>query len=251
MKQDPVHAEEWSQGLAANYIGLGDAVVSANRLRPAAGYQHTALEDYRQALPLYEKLHADYPDHIPNILLLKKPARASPRNSARLVRRNTMRRNLGSPPFSTAARSRSAKRSCAPIQPNTSIKRGLADELMAMSYLLAMSREDLPDASSNCQRALQLTESLASFDPANAEARQDLSSAHFVAGRVCQARGDLDGAAKHYRQSLAILEPLVLEHPDNVETAFDLERVRQGLREMSPAASSALSKLDLSEACKP
>ena len=133
---------------------------------------------------------------------------------------------------------------------NTSLKRRLADELIATCYLLAQSGHDLPDAAGRCERALRLTESLAGLDPANAEARQDLSSAHFVAGRVCQARGDLPDAAQHYRQSLAILEPLVAEHPGNVETLFDLERVRRSLCAALPGGGLAASPRTLA-LCEP
>jgi hypothetical protein len=39
-------------------------------------------------------------------------------------------------------------------------------------------------------------------------------------------------AAQHFRAALGILEPLVRRQPDNVETAFDLERARRGLSEV-------------------
>jgi hypothetical protein len=80
-----------------------------------------------------------------------------------------------------------------------------------------------------CARAREIIQSQATSDPANAEARQDLSSTHFVTARLLQAKGDFAAAAESYRRCLAILEPLVALHPNNVETAFDLLRVREGL----------------------
>ena len=73
---------------------------------------------------------------------------------------------------------------------------------------------------------------LSAIDPPNTEARQDLSSVYFVTARVLQASGDLKRAAESYRRCLTILEPLVAAHPENIETAFDLARVRQGLKEV-------------------
>jgi len=84
-------------------------------------------------------------------------------------------------------------------------------------------------------------EALSAADPANAEARRDLSSVHYVTGRVLQASGDFQAAAESYGRCLRILEPLVAAHPDNVETAFDLARVRRGLQEVT--ASSAGNSL--------
>lgn len=134
---------------------------------------------------------------------------------------------------------------------NTSLKRRLADESIATCYLLAQSGDDLPDATGRCERALELTESLTGLDPAKVEARQDLSSAHFVAGRICQARGDLPDAARHYRQPPAILEPLVAEHPGNVETLFDLERVRRSLRTALPGSGGLAARLKIYAPCEP
>ncbi len=82
-------------------------------------------------------------------------------------------------------------------------------------------------------------ESLAAADPANAEARQDLSTVRFVTGRVLQAAGERQAAAESYRECLRILEPLIAAHPENVQTAFDLAGVRQDLREVQENAADA------------
>ena len=45
-----------------------------------------------------------------------------------------------------------------------------------------------------------------------------------------------EGTADHYRAGIRILEPLVQRHPDNLETAFDLEQARRGLANIVAAA---------------
>ena len=108
-----------------------------------------------------------------------------------------------------------------------------------------MSGEGLPEAMDGCRKALELTGNIAGLDPANAEARQDLRSDDFGTARVYQAQGDLAAAAEHYRHALGMLEPLVAEHPGNVETVFDLSRVRQGLKEVDPAAAVVINSKNL------
>lgn len=61
LQTDPEHAEKWQRGIVADYIGLGDAVVNANRFQPAPGYQQVALDHYRRALPIGETLVANHP----------------------------------------------------------------------------------------------------------------------------------------------------------------------------------------------
>lgn len=68
LKDDPANADDWSRGLVANHVGLGGAVISTNRLRPAAHYHRTALEHYRRALPLCERLYAAHPEQARNSL---------------------------------------------------------------------------------------------------------------------------------------------------------------------------------------
>ena len=236
--QDPAHTEDWLRGVVANDLGLGDAVVSANRFHPAAGHRRTALEWYRRALPLCEKLVAAHPDHAVDSFWLAKTC-------ARIA---TELSEVGSAEHDQAAFKESAnfhRRALAldetalRSEPASALlKRRLADELIATAYLLAMSGETLPKAADHCQQALELMQNLANLDPANAEAQQDLSSVYYVSGRVCQARGDTAAAAENYQRSLDILDPLVAAHPGNVETAFDLARARQGLAEAGSAVAA-------------
>ncbi len=238
LKSDPAHAEEWQRGIVANHIGLGDAVMSENRVQPAAGYQHVALKNYRRALSVSEALVEAYPDS----------AAASAWLAKSCARTATELSELGEAEHDPAAFRESASlhrravtldEAAARLNPtNPAVRRTLADELIAFAYLQSFSGEDLPGALDACRRAQAIVENLATSDPANAEARQDLSTVNYVTGRVLQKKGELTAAAESYRSCLTILEPLVAAHPDNVETAFDLKRVRAGVAEIREAKSN-------------
>jgi tRNA A-37 threonylcarbamoyl transferase component Bud32/tetratricopeptide (TPR) repeat protein len=233
LKSDPAHFEQWERGIVANYLGLGDAVVSANRIKPSTGYQHGALEIYRRALPLCEKLVAAHPDSSADSLLL---AKACARIAIELSELGAAEHDAGAFQealdlhLRTLALEETALRNDPASVP---VRRTLADELIALGYLRALSGENLDQGLNECRRAREIIENQAMSDPANTEARQDLSSLHFVMARLLQAKGDFTAAADSYRLSLKILEPLVAEHPENVETAFDLVRVHDGLRAVS------------------
>lgn len=235
LRDDPAHADDWKRGIAADEIGLGDAVVSANRLQPAADFQRLALEHYRRALPLCEELLAAQPGRTANALLL---AKTYARIAVELSEAGAFEHSAAAFRESAVFHERTLRldENLLRADPgNTLLKRKLADELIATSYLATMSGENLPDAFQKCQRALELTTALSEVDPANAEALQDLSSACFVAGKVCQCQGNFPAAREDYQRSLDILDRLVAQHPGNVETAFDLTRVRQGLKEVELA----------------
>ena len=152
-KDDPAHADDWNRGLAANYVGLGDAIVSANRQRPAAGYQHSALNEYRRALPLCERLYIAHPEQALNaILLVKACSRIATELSEIGAEEHEVKAFEESAAFHRGALAVSeAVLRADPT--NTSFKHRLADELIATSYLLAQSGSDLPDASRHCQCA--------------------------------------------------------------------------------------------------
>ena len=233
LRADPAHAEQWERGIIANHMGLGDAVVSANRLQPAAGYQHAALESYRRALPLSEKLVAAHPSNSNDSLLLAKLC----------SRMATELGELGAAEYNPANFQEALKihlRAVTLIESalkgdpaSATIKRMLGDELLALSYLRALSGENIDQGLNECGRAKEIIESQVANDPVNVEARQDLSSLHFVTARLLQVKGDFTASAESYRLCLKILEPLVAEHPENVETAFDLVRVHEGLTTVS------------------
>ncbi len=230
LRADPARREEWERTVVADDIGLGDVLISAHRFQPDVGAQREALVFFRRALPLAEHLAAANPkDQFPLARICSRLAsvqtdigaaeqdRAAYTGAAQFHRRTVAldEAMLAREPESSA------------------LRRNLADELIAQAYLRAFTGEQLAESLRDCGRAEKIMAPLAAADPANAEARQDLSSVHFVTGRVEQAAGDQAKAAASYRQSLAILEPLVATHPGNVETTFDLARVRLRLREVT------------------
>jgi tetratricopeptide (TPR) repeat protein len=114
---------------------------------------------------------------------------------------------------------------------NAQLRRSFAGALIMKASGHILAERDVDAALRDCDRALTIQTELATADPANAEAQQDLSYAHYTTGRVHQLRNDLSAAAQHFRASLAILGPLVAANPHNNETRFDLERAQRGLAE--------------------
>ncbi|MDQ6625715.1 MAG: hypothetical protein M3Y69_06190, partial [Verrucomicrobiota bacterium] len=115
------------------------------------------------------------------------------------------------------------------------LRRNYAGELVMSAYARVLANEQLPEAEAQSDEGLKIQENLAGADPANAEARQDLAYTYYVNGRIRQLLGDVVQAESNYRQCLAILEPLTAAHPENAETAYDLQRARTGLAELAQA----------------
>jgi tRNA A-37 threonylcarbamoyl transferase component Bud32 len=230
---DPANKEDWERGIVADEVGLGDVLISAHRFKPDASAQRAALLAFQRALPPAERLAAAHPASNSDRFTLARVC-------SRIA---TVQTDIGAAQHDRAAYASASdfhRRTVALDEAmlredpeSTSLRRNLADELIALGYLRSFTGEHLPDSLGDCRRAEEIMTSLSAADPANAEARQDLSSVHFVTGRLLQAQGDPAGAAASYRRCLAILEPLVAAHPGNVETAFDLARVRRQLREVS------------------
>ena len=232
-QSDPAHAEEWERGMVANHVGLGDAIVSRNRNAPTAGFQRLALRHYRQALAVSEKLMAAHPASAVNEFCL---AKAAARVAIELSELGAIDHDPAA--FGEAAalhlRTIALDEAAASREPtNTTVRRTLEDELVAFGYLQTFSGVNLDGGLDACRRAEAIAQSLTASDPANAEARQDLSTVYYVTARLWQKKGNVNAATEAYRSCLRILEPLVTEHPDNVETAFDFKRVQEGLAEMS------------------
>ncbi len=237
-RDDPAHADEWQRGIVADYLGLGDALVSAQRFQPDQAAQDEALENFRRALPISEKLSADHPQSREDTFLL---ARICSRIASLLADIGSTQNNPAAYREAALFHERAVALDEAMLRADPSssaLQRNLADGLIALAYLRAFTGEHLEESLGDCQRAAEIMRSLSASDPANAEARQDLSSVYYVTGRIWQKAGDPARAAASYEQCLQILGPLVAAHPENVETSFDLSRVRKSLEEVQvPPAS--------------
>lgn len=239
LKTDPAHAEQWERGIVANYLGLGSAIINANRLHPTAESQREAIENTRRALAVSESLVARNPGSASDIDLLIKACAGM---GAGLT-------DLGAIEHDDAVYGKALSFHHRAIDlvegqlkndpASAWNQRALADQLIATAYLRALFGKDVDEGLAECRRANEIIRDQATADAANAEAQQDLSSTYFVEARLLQAKGDFGHAEESYRQCLSILQPLVAAHPENVETAFDLSRVREGLNVIASQAAAA------------
>ena len=230
----PEQAPQWHQLIASCHLGLGDAIQAGNHQRGDLEAYRAALRHYRDALPGSEQLVAAHPESVEDLRRLGKVCSRIAGILAELGSRTADDAVLDES-LHFHARRLELDEKAARLDPNNwRLQRNIADGLIAMSYARVLAMRDLPLALQDCARALGIEEPLAAADRQNREAQQDLSYAQYVTGRVYQAQGDRAAAAAHYRRSIRILEPLVAANPNNVETAFDLDRARRGLAETQP-----------------
>jgi tetratricopeptide (TPR) repeat protein len=87
-----------------------------------------------------------------------------------------------------------------------------------------MSADPWPDHGPVCRRSARdcCRERLATSDPGNAYRQRNLSVSYNKVGDVQVARGDMAGALKSYRDSLAIFERLATSDPGNAGWQRDL-----------------------------
>lgn len=232
VNEDSTHTKEWREMIVGCEVGLGDAIEAGNHRREDPVLFRNALEHYRRALAIAEELLAATPN---SVLELRRLARCCTRVAAVLAELGAQTGEAATfdECFALHNRTLELHEVALKLEPeNATIRRNIADELVMTAYAHALARRDLDEAIAKCARALEIEKPLAAADPSNAEAQQDLSFAHYVNGRLFQAKGDPATAEQHYAAALEILEPLVRAHPGNVETSFDLERVRRGLAEV-------------------
>ncbi len=214
--EDARHQHAWRQLLVTSQTGLGDAIQASNhRARDLERYR-AALTRYQEALPHCEQLAVATSAASPESLQLAKTC-SHLAGTLTEIGAKTDEPARFSEAFAFHQRNVALVEAAVNAQgENARFRRILADSLVARAYARTLARRELPGA-------LEILEPLAAADPSNAEAQQDLSYAHYNAGRVLQVQDEAPlAAAEHYRRSLRILEGLVAAHPENAETAFDL-----------------------------
>jgi tetratricopeptide (TPR) repeat protein len=238
LREDPKHADEWRRLVISCHTGLGDAIQAGNHERRDVAAYRAAGDHYERAVPMAEQLVAANPDSVPDLIRLAKvyariagmlPALDIPerepvhfRESIRLHDRN-----------------RELLEKALQLDPgNSQVRRNIAGGLIAKAYARCIATQNLEEAAADSGRAIEMFQPLADADPLNAEAQQDLSYAHYVKGWAHHLHGDHAQAAPHYRISIGILEPLVQRHPDNLETAYDLDQARRRLAEIETRAAA-------------
>lgn len=240
VKEDPGSASEWRAMIVGCEVGLGDAIEADNHQKEDPVLFRNALGHYRRALAISEELFAAAPASVPE---LRRLARCCARVAGVLAELGAQTGDGATfdECFALHKRTLELHEAALKLEPdNSTIRRNIADELVMTAYAHALARRDLNEAMAKSARALEIEKALAAADPSNAEAQQDLSFAHYVHGRLFQATGNRAAAQEHYGAALEILELLVRAHPENVETSFDLERVRRGLEETKALQNGGL-----------
>ena len=237
LRDDPEHADEWRRLLVACHTGLGDAIQAGNHERRDIVAYRAAGDHYQRAVPLAEQLVKANPGSVPDLILLAKayarvagmlPALDQPDSEPVHFREATRLHDLNLELLEKALQ----------LEPgNSQVRRNIAGGLIAKAYARCMAKRDLELAAADSARAIEIFQPLAEADPLNAEAQQDLSYGHYVQGWARHLAGDHVQGAQHYRASIAILEPLVQRHPDNLETAYDLDQARRGLAQIESAGA--------------
>ncbi len=229
---DPVNAEQWRSLIVSCHLGLGDGIEAANHRAEDPAAFHAALDHYRRGYVVAEELRRGHSGSVERLLLSAKSCARVAFILAELGRKGDSA--AYDECFQLHAQALELERAAAEVEPeNTYITRNIADEMIMTAYAYTLAQRDLPVAAEYCERALATENALAAADRSNAEAQQDLSFAHFVTGRVFQLRADRAHAKEHYELCLSILEPLVAAQPNNVETAFDMSRAREGLAQVA------------------
>lgn len=232
LAEHPTNADEWRRLVISSQLGLGDAIQSGNHQRRDPELHRASLEHYRRALPLAEQLLAANPESLDDMRLLAKTC-----SRAAMVGEFGVHTGDGKffdESIVLHARSVDLLREIVAREPaNAQHRRTLADALIMKGVAHTRAERDLETALAGCEEAMRIQRELASADPSNAEAQQDLSFANYSIGQIHQLLGHVPLATLHYRESLRILEPLVAANPHNVETAFDLERARSSLSEIA------------------
>jgi tetratricopeptide (TPR) repeat protein len=198
--------------LIACHWGAGDAIQAGNHQRRDPGLHRASLEHYRRALALSEQLVAANPEFAPDLRRLAKSC-----SRAAIV--GELGKTTGDPALldealSLHARSIELTGQLLEKDPgNAQLRRSFAGTLIMKASVYIMAERDLDAALRDCERAIAIQTELAAADPANAEAQQDLSFAHYTTGRIHQLQGDRSTAAHHFRKSLDTLAPLISANP--------------------------------------
>ncbi len=190
---------EYRRRLADSYIYLGDVAIATR--------QEEIIKRYRRALELREELAREEPSNTQN---LRDVAQALQRIGNLKLADDDAAHNRES--WESNARAlRLREQVAASSSANVQDQRSLADQLMLTGdSLLRLGKAN--EAIENYERALELFRSLAMTDPANAEARRDLS---FVYLKLGQAKTQTNAAARdHLLNAMHIAQELHERDPN-------------------------------------
>ncbi|HKP73831.1 MAG TPA: protein kinase [Pyrinomonadaceae bacterium] len=217
---------EAQQSLAISYIKLGD--VSGNPNFPNAGDEAGAMQSYRSASEVLQKLYAS--DHDPKARRLL---------GVIYERVGTMAETGGNVAEALDAyrKSLDIRERLAAEQPtNTDAVRDAAIAYEKIGNVMTATG-DVAEALENRRKSLEIFKGLVEVDPKNVQAQQSLALSYIHLG---DAFGSPDppnlnrpaDALENYRLALEILQTINQSDPNNVETRRELERVRERIADV-------------------
>jgi serine/threonine protein kinase len=254
LASEAIEDQDLQRELATAYEKVGD--VQGNPYSPNLGDTDGAMESYRKALAIRERLAANYSPSIEDRLALSSgygriadmlwakgdaPAAletyrkglAIDEEISLLAPDKTAQRNLWvdyrkiayvqaqvgdlAGALETFGKSREIIEAMAAADPNDpQVLKDLSVNYTSLGDALGETG-DLPGALDSYRKALAIDEQLLAGDPSNADARENVGISYANLGEVLKRSGDIDGALENYRKSLEIFEASSKADPSNTK----------------------------------
>ncbi len=197
---------EVREALALAYVTLGD--VLGNPYTGNLGDTNGAIESYRRALALREKLMANDPASAER----RKWAAVSHQRLGNMLQ--AIKDTAGA--LENYRQALAIDESVLNEDPtNTFVQRDVGVDYQLLSLAL-MDAGDLNQAREFQAKNIAVWEQMAKADPKNAVAQSDLSLGYSRMVAVLAKSGDAPGALAHYQKSMAIVQDLLAKDPRNV-----------------------------------
>jgi tetratricopeptide (TPR) repeat protein len=203
--------------LANTYVSLGD--VLGNNDLPNLGDPKGALELYRKAVAIREKLVAEDPSNQDRRMWLQ----------VGYAKTASVLQSLGDKEGSIAAyvKCLDGAEELLRQQPLNVLHRKDAAIVNRSLSLLLIRTGALEEARTRGDRSAQLFGELATADPGDVQAQQELADSRWSQGYVLAKLKDVHGAFEHYDSAIALYQKVIAAHPGiapaGLRTAFQLK----------------------------
>jgi eukaryotic-like serine/threonine-protein kinase len=206
--------------VAISHLKLGDYLGNPNF--PNAGDQEGAMESYRAALQLFDRLHAAEPQDVRHRRFLGV---IHERLGAMYQLRNDLDRALAE--YQQSAEIRRPLAAEFPNDSNVVRDGAIAEEKVAN---ILSARGDVAAALAHGVESLRQFQHLAAADPTNVDAQRSVAISHLHLGRLFVAAARADEARANFSRALAILEPLAAAETTAGKARNALAEAREELK---------------------